>query len=373
MLYNWNLPGWPNFQYETRELEGILLKYAQFCGKISGKLDGLDIQLRRETLIDFMVTEAIKTSKIEGENLNFHDVKSSIKNQLGLNKPLQHVADLRADGIAKMMLHVHDTYLQPLTEATLFEWHRSLFLGQSGAAQIETGKWRTHDEPMQIVSGPYGKWKVHFEAPPSARVPTLMKQFLKWFNEKTVVQAPIRSGIAHLYFESIHPFEDGNGRIGRAISEKVLLQQSPFETVLGLSASIEAKKKVYYDALQKAQRSNEITQWLHYFVQMLLDAQEAVAASIQFIIDRANFMKLASAHANDRQLKVLNRVLEEGSGNFVGGLNAKKYGTITKCSKTTATRELSELLEKNLIKRLPGGGRSTSYELNLTPLNKITT
>ena len=370
MNYNWQLPDWPKFKYDIKGLEPQLLSYAQISGKLSGTLEGLGAPLRDETLIDFMVTEAIKSSKIEGEEILFEDVKSSILNQLGLNKPPKQVDDLRAKGIAQMMLHVNATRSLPLDESTLFQWHDMLFLGQSGRSRIKTGGWRTHEDPMQIVSGPYGKWKIHFEAPPWRQGPFEMERFIQWFNDTApsgstpIVHAPIRAAIAHLYFETIHPFEDGNGRIGRAISEKALLQQSPFVTILSLSTSIEAKKKAYYDALQQAQKSNEITDWLEYFLHMLLKAQEMAEASIRFIMNKTNFMASAMMQTNERQLKVLNRLLEEGPGTFVGGINAKKYGAIGKCSKTTATRELSDLLEKGLLKKLPAGGRSTAYELN---------
>lgn len=370
MTYNWQLPDWPKFTYQLEQLEPKLLHYAQLSGKLSGSLDGLGSELKENTLIDFMVMEAIKTSKIEGEDLNFEDVRSSIRNQLGLNQPPKLVGDLRAKGIAQMMLQVRDTCSQDLSEELLFGWHHMLFLEQLGLEKIKTAQWRTHEDPMQIVSGAYGRWVVHFEAPPSQKIPIEMEKFIEWFNDtgplgkSPMVHAPVRAAIAHLHFETIHPFEDGNGRIGRAISEKALLQQAPFVTFLSLSTAIEAQKKAYYDALSNAQKTNEITLWIEYFVETLLEAQAIAQSSIQFIIDKNYFLLKAQNQTNERQFKVLNRLLKEGPGNFIGGINAKKYEKIAKCSKATATRELADLLEKSLLKKLPGGGRSTSYELN---------
>lgn len=225
---------------------------------------------------------------------------------------------------------------------------------------------------MQVISGPLGKQKVHFEAPPSNRVPKEMDQFIKWFNEtapggsKEMKKGPIRSAIAHLYFETIHPFEDGNGRIGRAIAEKALTQGAGRPVMMSLSNTIEANKKAYYVTLEKAQRSNEITDWIQYFTNTILTAQSEAEEQIDFTLKKAKFFDHFKNKLNERQLKVIKRMLEEGPKGFAGGINASKYGSLTKISKATATRDLQTLLEMGaLIPFGKGGGRSTKYEVNL--------
>jgi Fic family protein len=265
------------------------------------------------------------------------------------------------------MVAVRDSYAEPLTQDMLFDWHR-LLLGQS--PQITVGAWRTHAEPMQVISGAMGKENVHFEAPPSARVPEEMQRFIDWFNDtapdgaQPIKKAPVRSAIAHLYFESIHPFEDGNGRIGRAIAEKALAQTLNRTVLLSLSQTIEAEKKAYYTALETAQRSNEITPWLTYFVGVILKSQRQAKDLVQWTLKKAMFFDRYAHQWNERQRKAILRMLEEGPGGFKGGMTAAKYQSLTKAPKATATRDLQKLAEiGTLISQ--GGGRSTHYILNL--------
>ena len=273
MMYNWQQPGWPDFRYNLPEIEDTLFAFAEETGHVSGILKTMPQAMQTEAILDLMVSEAIKTSEIEGEYLNRSDVVSSIRNNLGLNKTAEKVKDKMAQGAGELMVVVRKTFEQQLTEEDLFLWHRIL-LGEN--KKIKTGAWRTHMEPMQVISGAIGKEKIHYEAPPSKNLPKEMKRFIKWFNEtapggeKEIKKAPIRSAIAHLYFESIHPFEDGNGRIGRAIAEKALSQTMGRPVLLSLSQTIEADKKLYYQALEEAQRSNEITGWIKYFVTTIL-------------------------------------------------------------------------------------------------------
>jgi Fic family protein len=237
---------------------------------------------------------------------------------------------------------------------------------------VKVGAWRDHEEPMQVISGAIGKQKIHFEAPPSNRVPAEMKKFIEWFNDtgpggaNEIKKAPVRSAIAHLYFESIHPFEDGNGRIGRAIAEKALSQGIGRPVLMSLSQTIEANKNNYYNALEKAQRSNEITHWINYFVKTIVDAQSEAEEQIDFTLKKAKFFDRFKDKLSDRQLKVIRRMLDEGPKGFEGGMSASKYGSIAKVSKATATRDLQELLEIGaFILFGPGGGRSTKYQVNL--------
>ena len=368
MTYNWQQTDWTDFRYDLTGLQEILITLAEKFGHVSGLVKGLSENLQTETLINLMLAEAIKTSEIEGELLSRQDVMSSIRNQLGLNKPTEHIRDKRASGIAELMLDVRNTYAAPLTKEKLFQWHTMLF-GQT-PTQLTIGDWRSHMEPMQVISGPVGRNTIHFEAPPSSRVPHEMETFITWFNanapegEGRIKVPVIRSAIAHLYFESIHPFEDGNGRIGRAIAEKALSQSLGYPVLLSLSNTIEKNKKQYYSALETAQKSNKITPWLEYFVNLTLDAQTDSEVQIEFILKKSKFFDRFSSALNERQTKVINRMLDEGPKGFEGGMTAKKYVAITGASKATATRDLQDLIEKGALKQI-GGGRSTRYEVNL--------
>ncbi|WP_298479811.1 Fic family protein [uncultured Maribacter sp.] len=363
MKYNWQQKDWGNFQYLTTDIDDLLFDFVQRTGRISGVLEGFSETEQTETIINLMVSEAIKTSEIEGEYLSRNDVVSSIRRNIGLNLDLPLTKDKRAEGVAELMLAVRNDFLKPMTSEMLFDWHGMLMKGNS---QIQIGQWRAHEDPMQIVSGAIGKEVVHFEAPPSQKVPEEMDTFIKWFNtSKKVIKKPIlRAAVAHLYFESIHPFEDGNGRIGRAIAEKALSQSINRPVLFSLSKSIETNKKNYYDALKAAQRSNEITNWIHYFVKTVLDAQMDAEQEIEFTLKKTKFFDQYKGSLNERQQKVVRRMLEEGYQGFEGGMNARKYVSLAKTSKATATRDLQDLVEKGIF--VPsGGGRSTRYDLNI--------
>lgn len=363
MRYNWQQKEWPNFQYQTTDVEDYLFDFAKRTGRISGVLEGLSETEQTETMINLMVSEAIKTSEIEGEYLSRNDVISSIRRNLGLNPELPLTKDKRAEGVAELMLAVRNAFEKPLTSKMLFEWHAMLMKSNT---QIQIGKWRSHEEPMQIVSGAIGREIVHFEAPLSNKVPSEMNGFVKWFNEsQNVIKKPIiRSAIAHLYFETIHPFEDGNGRIGRAVAEKAISQSIGRPVLFSLSKSIERNKKAYYDALQRAQRSNEITDWINYFVKTVLDAQIDAEQEIEFTLKKTKFFDQHKNELNERQQKVVRRMLEEGHQGFEGGMNARKYVSLAKISKATATRDLQDLVAKGIFKPI-GGGRSTRYEISI--------
>lgn len=369
VTYNWQQQDWPQFTYSLQGVEDDLLLLAEKTGKLTGMMAALPEETRMEALIELMVAEAIKTSEIEGAYLSRKDVMSSIKNNMGINPIPETVKDQAAEGIGALMTNVRDTYKEPLSEKVLFRWHGMLFKGQGG---FLIGSWREHREPMQVVSGALGKQKVHFEAPPSERVAAEMNGFITWFNEtvpggpKELKKAVVRSAIAHLYFETIHPFEDGNGRIGRALAEKALSQGIGRPVLLSLSRTIEGNKNAYYDALSQAQRSNEITPWIIYFVQTVLAAQTEAEEQLEFTLRKAKFFDHHKDKLSERQLKVIRRMLEEGPKGFQGGMNAGKYGSLTKVSKATATRDLQALLEMGALVHLgEGGGRSTKYGLNL--------
>jgi len=365
MRYNWQQEDWPDFRYDPAQIQDLPVLFAESFGHVSGILSALPEGPRTQSIVDMMVWEAVKTSAIEGENLSRRDVLSSIRNNLGLNKTPEKVRDKRASGIARLMVSVRETFAEELSEEALFSWHEMVMEGSKG---IKTGAWRTHQAPMQVVSGPVGREAIHFEAPPSSSVPEEMERYIRWFNEtasggpKAIASPLVRPAIAHLYFESIHPFEDGNGRVGRALAEKALSQSLGRPVFLSLSKTIEAGRKEYYQALKDAQRSNEITRWIEYFARTVLKAQKDAQAQIEFTLAKTRFFDRLAGKLNARQEKALHRMLEEGPGGFEGGMSAKKYMSIAKTSKATATRDLQHLVEMEALTPV-GEGRSRRYEI----------
>ncbi|WPU95703.1 Fic family protein [Mucilaginibacter sabulilitoris] len=366
-MYNWQLLEWPNFVYEVKEIQPLILAFAQETGEVSGVIQGLPDDLKQETLLQLMLSEAVKTSEIEGEYISREDVMSSIRNNLGLNETLINVKDQRAGGVTQLLLDVRKSFDRPLSLGMLQAWHEMLM---TGARNINPGEWRIGVEPMQIVSGAYGREIIHYEAPPSSDVPKEMERFVQWYNKATfplkgeVAEAVLKSAVAHLYFESIHPFEDGNGRIGRAISEKALSQSIGRPVMLSLSKIIEHDKATYYAALKEAQRSLDITAWINYFASVILEAQRDAKAMVQFTLRKSQFFDRYKHQLNERQLKAVNKILEKGADGFEGGMTAKKYIGITKTSKATATRDLQELQAMGVLVQ-EGAGRSIRYQLNL--------
>lgn len=367
MRYNWQQVDWPNFKYKLDGLASKMTLYTERVGQIKGILSALPEQTEMQAIIDRMVAEAIKTSEIEGEYISRKDVMSSIKNNLGLNPVHELVKDKRAKGIGQLMVNIRQTFQQELSEETLHHWHSLLM---EGSPRINKGTWRVDTFPMQVVSGRVGKEKVHFEAPPSNRVPKEMIQFIRWFNEshpqgtQPIANSAIRSAIAHLYFETIHPYEDGNGRIGRAISEKALYQGAGMPMLISLSETIEAAKQDYYQALMLAQSKNEISAWIAYFLDTILAAQDRTVKIIGFILQKTQFFDRFKAQLNDRQEKVISRMLRDGQDDFKNGMSAKKYMSIAKTSKATATRDLQALVKMGAFVPF-GAGRNSRYRVNL--------
>jgi Fic family protein len=364
MLYNWQLPDWPEFRYDLRNLESVLLKIAEYSGRLDGILEGLPEELETETLLELMITEAVKTSAIEGELLNPKDVMSSIRNHLGLNRELETVDSRLADGAGELMVSVRRDFQLPLTTETLFSWHRMLL---GGSTRLQVGCWRSSGDPMQVVSGRIDRSTVHFEAPPADRVADEMSRFIQWFNdtaqgsELAIPQAPVRAALAHLYFESIHPFEDGNGRVGRAIAEKALSQGQKRPVLVTLSKAIEKRRNDYYAALESAQRGNEVTSWVDWFVRTTETAHQDAENQIRFVLQKFHYFQRYETACNERQLKVVRRMFDAGAEGFVGGMNARKYSAITGVSKATATRDLQQLAQLGAIVPI-GNGRNTRYE-----------
>jgi Fic family protein len=366
MIWNWQQPGWPQFSYDSKALEPLehqlLLQSGEFIGAC--KHIGPD---DRETLkIELISDEAVKTSEIEGEILNRDSVQSSLRHQLGLGAERPGVLPAER-GISEMMVDLYRNFATPLTDATMFAWHRMLLSGDKTVSVI--GGYRKHADAMQVVSGPDYKRTVHFEAPPSSRMRDEMKRFNAWFNDtapngKNPLPALTRAGIAHLYFVCIHPFEDGNGRIGRAIAEKSLAQNLSQPSLIALATTIERKRKDYYAALERNNKQLAITDWLTYFANTILEAQRNTITRVDFYVAKAKFYEKFRGRFSERQDKVIARMFREGIEGFKGGLSADNYISISQTSRATATRDLQDLVENGALTRT-GELRHTRYFLNL--------
>ena len=366
MIWNWQQSDWPHFTWDRESL----LRFEEQFLLAGGVLVGIARHLKesdwRQMQVEAMSDEAVTTSEIEGEMLNRASVQSSIQRQLGLSADTQRVAP-KEQGIAELMVDLYGTVDQPLTTEVLFSWHRMVVAGRADVREV--GGFRTSHEPMQVVSGAIYAPKVHFEAPPSARVPEEMSRFVSWFNSTSPrgpepLPALTRAGIAHLYFESIHPFEDGNGRIGRAVAEKALVQGLGKPILIGLARSILAHHKSYYDALEATNKRNEISSWLVWFASVALEAQQSTTASVEFIVDKTKLLDWLRGRINDRQTKALLRIFREGPKGFSGGMSASNYSAITGASPATATRDLNELVELEALTRA-GERKHTRYFLKL--------
>ena len=366
MKWNWELPEWPRFEYDAASLAALESKFLTSSGVLLGVYKHLGESEKIALTIDLMSEEALKTSEIEGEYLDRESLQSSIRHQFGL--PTQHGRIPPAEqGIAEMTISVYENWPEALSNEILFKWHSMLVRGRHDLVNV--GCYRTSIDPMQVVSGHVGKRKVHFEAPPSDRVHHEMDGFIQWFNQTASngdhsLSALIRSGIAHLYFISIHPFEDGNGRVGRAISEKALSQNLGQSTLIALARTIEAKRKEYYAALERANRKLDITEWLHYFSETVLEAQSYTIKCVEFLIEKSRFFDRLSGELNNRQQKVLARMFAEGLEGFKGELSADNYIRIAKTSASTATRDLQDLVEKAALIRT-GVLKHSRYHLNI--------
>ena len=366
-IWNWLLKNWPHFTYDTEALKELELAFSQNSGMVLGVLKHINDDSRDDLLVEILSDEAMKTSEIEGEILNRDSVQSSIKRNLGLSVDKRKVPPAEF-GIAEMMVDLYQNYEKPLSHDQLFEWHKMITNGRRDLTDI--GRYRTHEEPMQVVSGRLDKPTIHFEAPPSKQMQSEMNQFVNWFNKvhsgsKALDISPLaKAGLVHLYFVCIHPFEDGNGRIARALAEKSIALSTKRPTLISLSHTIEANKKDYYNGLENNNKTLEITDWLVYFGQTILDAQDDTLKRIDFLIEKTKFFDRFSKKLNDRQLKVVIRLFEAGHTGFLGGLSADNYTKIAKTSSSTATRDLADLVEKKILKKT-GELKGTRYWLNI--------
>ena len=356
---------WPTFTWDAETLASKLADIRHRQRRLLGRMEGLGFELKREASLCTLTNDVVKSSAIEGENLNPEEVRSSIARRLGIDIAGLIPASRDVEGIVEMMLDATQQFSKPLTKDRLFDWHAALFpTGRSGMHKITVGGWRTIEAgPMQVVSGPIGKEKVHFEAPTAERLEKEMEAFLAWLAGEDDIDPVIRAGIAHLWFVTIHPFEDGNGRIARAIGDMALARaDSTPDRFYSLSSQIEAERKKYHDQLEAQQRSTpDITDWLSWFLDCLGRAISNAETTLGNVLFKAQLWDMINQKpVNDRQRLIINRMLED---DFEGFMNTSKYAKLAKCSNDTALRDIQELKERGIFIQNPGGGRSTSYRL----------
>ena len=344
MTYIYERPGWPDFKWDSEALAGALAAVRHKQGKHLGKMEALGFDFRTEASLTALTDEVVKTSAIEGQNLNPDEVRSSIACKLGLDVAGLPKPGREVDGIVEMMLDATRNYATPLTAERLFDWHAALFpTGRSGMGRITVGAWRTGEAgPMQVVSGPIGNERVHFEAPPAERLEGEMESFLNWFNMRMALDPVLKAGIAHFWFVTLHPFEDGNGRFARAIAEMALSQaDGTKERYYSMSSGIEAERKEYYLHLESAQRGSlDITAWLAWFLDCLDRTIEGADTALSSVLNKAKlWQRINPAPLNERQRKVINRMLD----NFKGHLTTSKYAKLAGCSNDTALRDIRGL------------------------------
>ena len=366
MTWNWQQSDWPNFTYDSAALEPLEKQFLVQSGEFVGAYKHVGANDQETLKIELISDEAVKTSEIEGEILNRDSVQSSLRHQLGLGDERPGVKPAER-GISKMMVDLYRGFATPLTDKTMFDWQTMLLSGNNSIKVV--GGYRTHADAMQVVSGPDYKRAVHFEAPPSDRLPDEMKRFIAWFNDtapgaKNPLPAMTRAGITHLYFVCIHPFEDGNGRIGRALAEKSLAQNLGQPSLIVLAYTIERKRKDYYAALERNNKGTEISNWLKYFANTILEAQNNTIKRVDFYVAKAKFYERLRGKLNERQEKVIARMFREGIDGFKGGLSADNYIGISGASRATATRDLQDLVEKGALTKT-GELRHTRYHLNI--------
>lgn len=362
--YIWQQSDWPKWHYDAERLVGLLAKVHHAQGHLLGRMQNIGMGLRDQATLQVLTEEVLKTSEIEGERLNPETVRSSVARRLGVDVGALVPADRHVDGVVDMVLDATGHFDRPLTEDRLFGWHAALFpTGYSGMNKINTSDWRDDASgPMQVVSGPIGREKVHYEAPPAEQLKSEVSEFLLWFNAVDESDPMIKAGLAHLWFVTIHPFDDGNGRISRAVGDMVLARadQSP-QRFYSLSAQIQRERKNYYDRLELTQKSTlDVTDWLEWFLGCLLRAMQGADVTLSAVLTKARFWQhWAGTPMNERQIKLLNSLLD----GFEGKLTSSKWGKIAKCSPDTALRDITDLLNHGVLLKSNAGGRSTSYEL----------
>lgn len=365
-MYIWQRRDWPQLYWDSQRVSGVLTSTSREQGRLLGRMEELGFDLRAEANLRMLTEDVVKSSEIEGETLASDQVRSSIARRLGLDVGGLVPSERNVDGVVEMMLDATGHYTKELTAERLFGWHAALFpSGHSGIRKIKAGGWRDDREgPMQVVSGPVGKERVHYQAPPAARLPREMKKFLRWFASPGTTDSLLVAGLAHLWFVTIHPFDDGNGRIARAIADMALARsEKTGQRFYSMSAQIRRERENYYTMLERAQQgAADITSWQEWFLGCLLRAIEGAQGTLVTVLSKARFWeRFAKQPLNPRQIKILNQLLD----GFEGKLTTSKWAKLAKCSQDTAHRDIADLLERGVLKKDPAGGRSTSYSLVL--------
>lgn len=363
-MYLWEQPKWPDLTWDEQRLSALLAQVSREQGRLLGKMEVLGFELRSEAHLHTITEDVIKTSEIEGENLELDQVRSSIARRLGMDVAGLVPSDRHVDGVVEMMLDATGNYGDRLTDERLFAWHAALFpTGRSGMRKIRVGEWRDDSEgPMQVASGPMGREKVHYEAPPAARLPNEVNQFLQWYEQPGEMDPIFIAGLAHLWFVTIHPFDDGNGRIARAIADVALARsEESSQRFYSLSAQIRRERNDYYSNLEWTQKGDlDVTRWQKWFLECLQRAIASAEVTLESVFVKVRFWeRFAKEALNERQIKVLNRVFD----GFEGKLTSSKWAKLAKCSQDTASRDINDLIERGALQKDPGGGRSTSYSL----------
>jgi Fic family protein len=362
--YIHELKGWPGFRWDHAHISARLVDVRHRQGRLIGRMEGLGFLLRAEAVLHTLTEDVIKSSEIEGEKLDRDQVRSSIARRLGLDIGGLTAADRSVEGVVEMMLDATQGYDRPLTARRLFDWHAALFpTGRIGMTKIRVGAWRDDKTgPMQVISGAIGKERVHYEAPAAEELRHEMKRFLEWFEKDNSTDLVLKAGVAHLCFVTIHPFNDGNGRIARAVADMVLArsEHSP-QRFYSMSAQIRQERKAYYEILEATQKGDlDITRWLEWFLDCLGRAFTHAESTLEAVLKKARFWdKHAGAAFNDRQRKIVNQRLN----GFEGKLTSSKWAKLAKCSHDTALRDIEDLVQKGVLKKDEAGGRSTSYSL----------
>ncbi len=362
--YIYEQKDWPGFTWNLETVVSRMGKVRHLQGKLMGKMEALGFTLREEAVLDTLTLDVIKSTEIEGQTLNMAEVRSSIARQLGMNLPGLIRSDRNVDGVVEMMLDATQKFSKPLSKDRLFGWHSALFpAGRSGMYKITVGNWREGKKgPMQVVSGPIGRERVHYEAPDSKLVNKEMTAFIKWFNTETKLDSVIKAAIAHLWFITIHPFEDGNGRMARAIADMQLARaDGSNQRFYSMSAQIRAERNKYYTILEKTQKGKlDITEWIEWFLDCLIRSLNATDTTLSSVLRKVKFWeKHTSTQFNERQKRTVNKLFV----GFTGKLSSSKWAKINKCSPDTALRDIQDMISKGVLIKDEAGGRSTSYEL----------
>ena len=357
--------GWPEFTWDLETIAPLLAEVRHRQGRLLGRMEGIGFSLQTEASLQTITLDVLKSSEIEGEILNPDQVRSSIARRLGMDIPGLVPADRNVEGIVEMMLDATQHFKENLTAERLFDWHAALFpTGRSGMRKIVVGAWRDNpvNDPMQVVSGPLGRETVHFQAPDSESLNGEMNRFLSWFHKENTLDPLLKAAIAHLWFVTLHPFDDGNGRIARAIADLQLARgDNSAQRFYSMSMQIRKERKKYYDILEKTQQGDlDITGWLLWFLECLDRSLLATGETLQAVLRKAAFWQCPQTHVlNDRQKEMLNKMLD----GFDGKLNSSKWAKIAKCSQDTASRDINGLMDLGILKKSEAGGRSTSYDL----------